>query len=66
MLIGPDAGDDDEILLPALEGVHATHFHRLIQRWLQRALPLHDSYDVASLTLVGRDDPYLSWPYSRF
>lgn len=33
VLIGPDTGQDDEVLLSALKGVHAGYFHLLQKEW---------------------------------
>jgi len=34
VLVGADAGEDDEVLLAALEGVHRRHLDPLVQRLL--------------------------------
>lgn len=65
MLIGADAGQDNEVLLASLERVNAADLHILIGGRLKGTLALHDRDNVGTLTLVGRDDPYLPRPYAR-
>ena len=65
MLIGSNAGYNDEVLFSALEGVHTADLHRLVQRWLQRSLSLHDGDNVPSLAFVGCDHAYLPGAYAR-
>ena len=65
MFVGSDAGDNDEVLFSALEGIHAADLHRLIQCGLEWTLPLHDGNNVASLPFVGSDDSYLPRSYAR-
>ncbi len=56
VLVGPDARENDEVLLPPLEGVHAGHLDLLVHLHVQRALVLHVVDDVRALALVRRDD----------
>ena len=59
VLVGPDAGDDDDVLLSALEGVHAGDLHVLVELGVEGSLVLHVGDEERPLPLVGGDDPDL-------
>ena len=59
MLIGAHAGEDDVVLLSALEGVHTGHLNVGVQLLPHGAIAQHHLQHVGSLTLVRGDHPQL-------
>lgn len=66
MVIGADTGQNDVVLLPALERVHASNFNLIVQLLPHGTIPEHDLQYVAALTLIGSDDTYLLWSSTSF
>ncbi len=59
VLIGAHAGEDDVVLLSALEGVHTGHLNVGVQLLPHGAIAQHHLQHVGSLTLVRGDHPQL-------
>lgn len=64
VFIGTDTGDNNEVFLSPLEGIHTADLYCFIQSGLQGALALHYLDNVTSLALIGSDDTDLSRPNS--
>ena len=59
MLIRPHTGQDDVVLLSALEGVHTGYLNVGIQLLPHGAIAQHDLQHVGALPLIGGDHPQL-------
>lgn len=65
VLVAPDTGQNDVVLLSALESINAGNFDLLVEILSQGAVELHEVCDVRSLTFVGCDDTDLGWHDTR-
>lgn len=65
VFITPDTTENNVVLLSSLEGVHARHFHFLVEVFLQRPIELHIIDDIRALTLVRSNDTDLRWNNTR-
>ena len=59
LLVRPNTGHDDNVLLSSLEGIHAADLNLLVEVLPEATLPEEDADHMSSLTLVGGDDANL-------
>mmetsp|Transcript_81322 Transcript_81322/g.136075 ORF Transcript_81322/g.136075 Transcript_81322/m.136075 type:complete len:496 (-) Transcript_81322:2259-3746(-) len=57
MIIGPDKGKNDELLLTALERIHRRHFNLLVQLRAEGPVALHVIDNIRPLAFIRGDHP---------
>ena len=63
-LIAPDAWEENEIFLSALETVDGGHFNFFVELWVKLAMSLHVVHYESSLAFVRCNDANLIWAKS--